>query len=65
MAVPKKKTSYSKTRMRSSTKFIRPSSYYLDDMGIPCLPHRIDSEGKYNGKQIIIKKKKEKKEEEK
>ncbi len=56
MAVPKKKTSYSKTRMRSSTKFIRPQTYHLDDMGLPCLPHRIDSEGRYKGKQIIIKK---------
>ena len=56
MAVPKKRTSHSKKRMRSSTKFIRPQTYYLDDMGSPCLPHRIDSNGCYRGKQIIIKK---------
>jgi ribosomal protein L32 len=62
MAVPKKRTSHSKKRMRSSTKFIRPQTYYHDDMGVPCLPHRIDSEGKYNGKQIIIKKVKKKEE---
>lgn len=64
MAVPKKRTSHSKKRLRASTKFIRATRYQLDDMGLPCLPHSIDSEGMYKGRQVIIKKVKKKKEEE-
>ncbi len=58
MAVPKKKTSYSKKKMRSSGKFLKPTQFHHDVNGNPIMSHRIDSNGMYNGMQIIIKKEK-------
>ncbi len=54
MAVPKKKTSYSKSRSRRAQNMkLTPKNYYLDDAGNPCLPHRIDSNGMYKGRQVF------------
>ena len=53
MAVPKKKTTPGKKRQRSSGKFLKPAQYYYDDSGNPALSHRIDSNGMYNGRQVI------------
>ena len=64
MAVPKKKTSYSKKKMRSSGKFLKPTQFHHDSNGNPVMSHRIDSNGMYNGMQIIIKKEKKNKEQE-
>lgn len=54
MAVPKKKTTPGKKRQRSSGKFLKPCQYYHDSSGNPALSHRIDSNGMYNGRQVII-----------
>jgi large subunit ribosomal protein L32 len=64
MAVPKKKTSPSKKRMRSSGKFLKPTQFHHDSNGNACMSHRIDSNGMYNGMQIIIKKEKKNKNQE-
>lgn len=56
MAVPKKKTSYSKKRMRNSHTFREKCpkvNYFLDDMGRPALSHRILPDGTYKGRQIF------------
>lgn len=59
MAVPKKRTSHGKKGQRSASKYIKPDQYYHDSLGNPCLSHRIDSNGWYKGRCIIIKKVKE------
>jgi ribosomal protein L32 len=59
MAVPKKRTSHGKKAQRSSCKFIRLIQHYHDSLGNPCLSHRIDSNGWYKGRLVIIKKVKE------
>jgi ribosomal protein L32 len=64
MAVPKKRTSSSKKRMRSSGDFLKSPIYHLDSNGNPVLPHRIDSNGMYKGMQLIVKKVKKKETEE-
>ena len=60
MAVPKRKTSYSKKNMRRSHDKISQLNIIIDkDSGEPRLPHRIDiSTGMYKGKPILIKKEK-------
>ena len=60
MAVPKKKTSKSKSKMRAShLKGKLNVVKYIEDKnsGEPRLSHKIDiSTGMYNGKQILISK---------
>lgn len=54
MAVPKKKTSYSKSRSRRAQNMkLKAKNFYLDEAGNPCLPHRIDSNGMYKGRKIF------------
>ena len=61
MAVPKRKTSFSKRNMRRSHDSLKNINVILDkDSGEPRLPHRIDiSTGMYKGRQILKKKTKE------
>ena len=58
MAVPKRKTSKSKTGMRRSHDSLHAINIINDkDSGEPRLSHKLDiSTGMYNGKQIITKK---------
>ena len=63
MAVPKKKTSPGKKRQRSASKFLSVPKYLKDSNGNPILPHRIDSNGEYKGRKVIIKRVKVKSEE--
>ena len=58
MAVPKRKTSKSKKKMRRSHDSLQSINIIEDkDSGEPRLAHTIDhSTGIYNGKQILIKK---------
>ena len=60
MAVPKRKTSPLKRKMRRSHDSIDPLNIILDkNSGEPRLTHQIDlSTGIYNGKTILIKKEK-------
>ena len=55
MAVPKRKTSYSKKNMRRSHNGIKDTNIVLDkESGEPRIPHRIDaSTGMYNGRKIL------------
>ncbi len=54
MAVPKKKTSKSKKRMRRSHHRVKAPTVIFCECGAPSLPHRICPEcGKYQGKQIL------------
>jgi ribosomal protein L32 len=54
MAVPKKKTSYSKSRSRRMMNMkLKPVNFYLDDNGEACLSHRINSNGFYKGRKIF------------
>jgi ribosomal protein L32 len=56
MAVPKKKTSYQKSRSRRMANMkLKPVNFYLDESGNVCLPHRINSKGEYNGRQVFLK----------
>ena len=58
MAVPKRKTSVSRKKMRRSHHALK-SIYIIEDKesGEPRLSHRLDmSTGMYNGKQVIKKK---------
>ena len=59
MAVPKRKTSKSKTNMRRSHHALNSINIIEDkDSGEPRLSHRLDvSTGMYNGKTIIKNKK--------
>ena len=63
MAVPKKKKSYSKSRMRKGGNGSLRSDFANiitdKDSGEFKLPHHICKDGYYNGKQIIKKKVKE------
>ncbi len=59
MAVPKKRTSHSKTAQRSSGKALKPLNIVYDKNGDPHLQHYVSSAGKYKG--IVVIKKKEKK----
>lgn len=57
MAVPKKKTSYQKSRSRRMANMkLKPVNFYLDEAGNPCLPHRIDSNGMYKGRKVFSEK---------
>ena len=58
MAVPKRKTSSSKTIMTRSHDSITEVNVILDkDSGEPRLSHRIDlSTGNYRGRPVLIKK---------
>lgn len=61
MAVPKKKTSASKRRLRNARNFvkiIRAKSYCFDDNGEVRMPHRMGKDGIYNGRQIVKRKQK-------
>ena len=55
MAVPKRKTSYSKKNMRRSHLGLKDVNFILDkESGEPRMPHKIDkSTGMYNGRQIL------------
>ncbi len=59
MAVPKRKTSPSKRKMRRSHLGIKDINILIDkDSGEPRLPHTIDaSTGMYKGRQVLKKKK--------
>ena len=59
MAVPKRKTSKSKTNMRRSHNALNSINIIEDkDSGEPRLSHRIDlSTGMYNGRQVLKQKK--------
>lgn len=61
MAVPKKKTSKSKRDMRRSHHAIGRINVIIDkETGEYRLPHMLNAvDGKYNGKEIVIKKKEE------
>ena len=61
MAVPKRKTSVSKRKMRRSHHSLEKINIILDkDSGEPRLSHKIDlSTGMYNGREILKKKTKE------
>ncbi|MGI4776286.1 MAG: 50S ribosomal protein L32 [Janthinobacterium lividum] len=58
MAVPKKKTSKSKSRMRRSHLALGKINVIIDkDSGEYRLPHNIDrSNGKYNNLAIVVRK---------
>ncbi len=60
MAVPKRKTSYSKRNMRRSHNSIKDINIIIDkDSGEPRISHTIDkSTGMYKGRQIIKQKSK-------
>jgi len=62
LAVPKKKKSQSKTRMRRSQyKVELPQLVKCKNCGEPVLPHRVCREcGYYDGKQVIPPKKADK-----
>ncbi len=55
MAVPKRKTSYSKKNMRRSHLALKDVNVILDkESGEPRMSHKIDkSTGMYNGRQIL------------
>ena len=54
MAVPKKKTSYQKSRSRRMANMkLKPTNFYIDDLGNPCLPHRINSNNMYKGRKVF------------
>tara|TARA_S200000501_G_scaffold130790_1_gene123652 strand:- start:474 stop:659 length:186 start_codon:yes stop_codon:yes gene_type:complete len=55
MAVPKRKTSKSKTRSRKVKNMKKPvSRASTSESGAPALPHRVcPSTGYYKGKQVI------------
>lgn len=56
MAVPKKKTSKSKKRMRRSHDRIPVPTVIYCECGEPALPHRIcDACGTYKGRQFLFK----------
>ena len=61
MAVPKRKTSVSKRKMRRSHDSLKKINIILDkDSGEPRLSHKIDlSTGMYKGREILKKKSKE------
>ena len=61
MAVPKRKTSYSKKNMRRSHLSIKNINVILDkESGEPRLSHKIDkSTGIYRGRQILKNKSKQ------
>ena len=67
MAVPKRKTTPSKRKMRRSHDGISQLNIIEDkNSGEPRLSHHIDiSTGMYNGKKILIKKEKDKDKEKK
>jgi large subunit ribosomal protein L32 len=56
MAVPKKKTSSSRTRQRRAHDALKPINVVIDSKtGEPKLPHHVSLEdGYYKGKQIMV-----------
>lgn len=58
MAVPKRKVSKSRARMRKAvwaSKIPRAAVQACPECGAPRLPHRVcPSCGKYNGRQVVI-----------
>ena len=55
MAVPKKKTSSSRSRMRRSHDAIASDNYVFDKRsGDPRRSHHIGEDGYYNGRQVFI-----------
>jgi ribosomal protein L32 len=63
MAVPKKRTSHSKNRMRHSGKALKTLHITFDKNGDPQLPHFASASGMYKDRMVVsIKKKKEQEE---
>jgi large subunit ribosomal protein L32 len=55
MAVPKKKTSSSRSRMRRSHDSIESDQYVFDKRtGDPRRSHHIGDDGYYNGRQVFV-----------
>ena len=63
MAVPKKRTSHSKNRMRHSGKALKAINIAFDKNGDPQLPHFASVNGNYKGRVVVAKKVKKNKEE--
>ncbi|GIW83035.1 MAG: 50S ribosomal protein L32 [Gemmatales bacterium] len=64
MAVPKRRTSHSKTRMRRSHQHVKPIQIqYCPECSQPVLPHRVCTNcGFYQGREVVMpKEKKERK----
>ena len=54
MAVPKKKTSHSKTRQRKAGKGLKQANIsYNSKTGEPHLSHRMSKDGIYNGEKHL------------
>ena len=58
MAVPKKRTSHSKNRMRHSGKALKRLHITFDQNGDPQLPHYASVTGKYKNRVVVVKKEK-------
>lgn len=59
MAVPKKKTSRSKSRMRKGSNGSYDANFpnvTTDQDGEFVLSHHISADGKYKGRQVVVKK---------
>lgn len=63
MAVPKKRTSHSKNRMRHSGKALKPLHITFDKNGDPQLPHFASVSGMYKDRIVVAKKEKKGQEE--